>query len=144
MRRSFKVATVFTGAAALAGGFGPTALAATAQPAAVHPDYTAKECGPNNGGVSHWVHLYYPNDDHPAECIAGPASNHTVNATVASFCPGNNVGHFYGSANGHKVASPFYFSSNEGRHSMNWWTGFPEFHISKITMASAFLNAKCT
>lgn len=31
MRRSFKVATVFAGTAALAGGDGPTALAATTQ-----------------------------------------------------------------------------------------------------------------
>jgi hypothetical protein len=87
MRRSFKVATVFTGAAALAGEYGPTALAATT---AVHPDFTVQECGANDDGVSNWVHLYYPADDHPAECIGGATSYHSERGTIASFCPGNN------------------------------------------------------
>jgi hypothetical protein len=92
MRRSFKLATVFTGAAALAGGYGPTALAATTQATEVHPDIgPARECLANNGGVSNWVHLYYPNDDHPAMCIGGvvprppvPPSPHSVRATTTA------------------------------------------------------------
>jgi hypothetical protein len=140
MRRSFKVATVFTGTAALAGGFGPTALAATAQPAAVHPDYTAKECGANNDGVSHWVHLYYPNDDHPAECLGGKTTNHAVNATVASFCPGNNYGHFSGSVNGIKYADVG-FNASSPRGPIY---GYQEFHITQITISGDRGVATCT
>jgi hypothetical protein len=71
MRRSFKVTTVFTGAAAVVGGYGPTALAATTQPAAVHPNIgPARECGANNG-VSNWVYFYYLYNKHPAMCIGG-------------------------------------------------------------------------
>lgn len=87
MKRSFRVATVFTGAAALAGGFGPTALAATA----LQPNITNQICGANDKGVSKWLHLFYPNDDHPAECFhetgLAPAKG-----TIHSFCPGSTSG----------------------------------------------------
>jgi hypothetical protein len=145
MRRSFKVATVFTGAAALAGGYGPAALAATTQATAVHPDVTFQECGANDDGVSNWVHLYYPADDHPAECIGGATSNHAVSATIASFCPGNNNGWFDASVDGNPLSSPIYFYAGSGRHSTAWWTGgYPEVHVYKITIKNWAGEAKCT
>ena len=133
------MATVFTGAAALAGGYGPTALAATT---AVHPDFTVQECGANDDGVSNWVHLYYPADDHPAECIGGATSYHSERGTIASFCPGNNYGTLWGSVGG-KSAS-FYFSRSQGRHSVKWYdgkTGY--FHLTGITIDTWSGDAKC-
>jgi hypothetical protein len=85
MKRSFKAATVFAGVGAMTGAFAPAAFANTAHVP------TVKECGANNGGVSTWVHLYYPNDDHPAECAGGSGITN-AGATIASFCPGNNYG----------------------------------------------------
>jgi hypothetical protein len=144
MRRSFKVATVFTGAAALAGGYGPTALAATTQATAVRPDLTVQDCGANDDGVSTWVHLYYPADDHPAVCIGGSTSYHPVSATIASFCPGNNNGSFEASVDGN-VLSTVYFYANSGRHTAAWWTGgYPEVHIFRITIKNWTGEAKCT
>lgn len=147
MRRSFKVATAFTGVAALAGGAGPTALAATTQH--VLPAFKVQQCGANNGGVSNWVHLYYPNDDHPAECIAGPAHSNPVNATIYSFCPGNNFGQFFGSFDGIKNVGPFPFGAGSPRaHIGNWAQAsgiqFTPFHISRITIAGDSGHARCT
>jgi hypothetical protein len=139
MRRSFKVATAFTGVAALAGGVGPTALATTTYH--VRPAFKVQQCGANNGGVSNWVHLYYPHNDHPAECIAGPAKNQAVNATVASFCSGNNYGSFYGSYNGTKGLGPYFFGGPGGKLPIKFWTAshnrvffYSPFHISRITI----------
>jgi hypothetical protein len=65
MKRSFQVATVFTGAVACA-----TALAPTAEAATVTPDTTAKNC--TVGSVAA-VHLYYPaSANHPLPaCVSG-------------------------------------------------------------------------
>ena len=142
MRRSFRVATVFTGAAALAGGFGPTALAATTQTTAIHPDTpTNRICGANNGGVSHWVHLYYPNNDHPAECFHGSGYTN-AGATIASFCPGNNGGYLHGSVSG--VGSTFHFGPGNGRHPVSWFDGYRgNFHVGGISILSTAGTAKC-
>jgi len=51
----------------------------------------AVPCASNNNGISNWVHLYYPNDDHPAMCIAGQGSE-PVKGTIYSVCGGNNSG----------------------------------------------------
>lgn len=141
MRRSFRVATVFTGVAAVAGGFGPAALAATAQTTAI--DIANQECGANTGGVSNWVHLYYPNNDHPAECFHDKG-NVAAKATIASFCPGNNSGSLRGtSASGAK--SSFSFAAGEGRHpisSFEQYGGY--FHVTGIAITGWTGDAKCT
>jgi hypothetical protein len=133
MRRSFKLATAFTGVAALSGGYGPTALAATTPAAAVHPDIGNRVCGANNGGVSNWVHLYYPNNNHPAECFGG-AGGTPVNATIASFCPGNNNGDFL--ADG--IVSPVTFHHSSGRNNIG------TMHISYLYISNWSGHAKCT
>jgi hypothetical protein len=143
MRRSFRAATVFTGAAALAGGFGPMALAATTQATTtVHPDIGPwRECGANNGGVSNWVHLYYPNNDHPAECIGGAGST-GGNATIASFCPGNNHGLIMGSVDG--VYSPFPFYASQGRHPVEYFDGYAgNYHVTGILIENWSGHARC-
>jgi hypothetical protein len=96
MKRSFKVATVFAGVGAAGGLFAPAAMAApTRATTAARPDINpAKECGTNKGGVSTWVHLYYPQDDHPAECITG-AGYESLAGTIYSICPGNNYGRLF-------------------------------------------------
>jgi cell division inhibitor SepF len=136
MRRSFKVATVFTGVAALAGGgYGPTALAATTRANVVQPEMTNKECAANNDGVSNWVHLYYPNDDHPAECFGGEGYK-PANVTIASFCPGNNSGYLSGSLSGYPDSQPLHFYAGSGRNPLN-------FHITGITITHDVGEAKC-
>jgi hypothetical protein len=138
MRRSKKVATVFTGAAALTGGYGPAALAATTPATAVRPAVAWQECGPNNGGISNWVHFFYPGDDHPAECFHG-AGGSPVNATIASFCPGNNNGKLYTSV------GSFSFNAGDGRHRMNYWLGSTyQVHVSGIYIFSWKGDSKCT
>jgi hypothetical protein len=108
MRRSFRVATVFTGVAAVAGGFGPTALAATAKTTAIPATPTNQICGANDDGVSHWLHLFYPNDDHPAECFHGTGTV-AATGTIHSFCPGSASGYISGHSTtfGNPYASPF-------------------------------------
>jgi hypothetical protein len=135
------VATVFTGVAALAGGYAPTAFAATTQATPVRPDIGVQECGANNGGISNWVHLYYPNGDHPAECFHGKGFS-SANATIASFCPGNNSGTIYGSVNGTYIA-PVLFYASSGRHEISYWTGYREVHISGIRISKWTGDSKC-
>jgi hypothetical protein len=109
MKRSFKAATVFAGVGAATGMFAPTALAVSAHTAVVaKPEIGPwRVCGANNGGVSQWVHLFYPNNDHPAECVNG-AGNLDAAATIYSFCPGDNNGFMYGSHS-------FSFAAGRGR-----------------------------
>jgi hypothetical protein len=138
MRRSFQAATVFTGVAALAGGFGPTALTATAQATIAN-----QECLANNGGVSNWVHLYYPNNDHPAECFHNKG-NVAAKGTIAQFCPGNNSGSLRGTASGGAKAS-FSFGPGEGRLPVSSF----EQHNGYLTLTGISIrgwsgHAKCT
>jgi hypothetical protein len=139
VKRSFKLATVFTGAGALTGIFAPAALAApTHATALARPDIGSwRECGANNGGVSNWVHLYYPNDDHPAECIGG-AGNANANATIYSFCPGNNNGFIYGTHS-------FSFKAGHGRkHVSAYDHGFAGNDlVDGISIYSWKSHAKC-
>jgi hypothetical protein len=98
MKRSFRVATVFTGAAACAVALAPGAGAATAAPGAaakVTPDTTARDC---DATFTSSVVLYYT-----------AAENHSVDACIAgtgfvdlgqgkrftSYCAGAYSGFFY-------------------------------------------------
>jgi hypothetical protein len=140
MRRSFRVATVFTGVAAVAGGFGPTALAAAASRSG---SITNVVCGANNGGLSTWVHMYYPNDDHPAECF-GNRGTTPAKVTIDQLCPGNNSGSLLGSVGTfHDVIS---FHPGQGRHSDPYWDHVVSayFRISKVHISGWSGDAKCT
>jgi hypothetical protein len=140
MRRSFRVATVFTGVAAVAGGFGPTALAAAATRSG---SITNVVCGANNGGLSTWVHMYYPNDDHPAECF-GNRGTTPAEVTISQLCPGNNRGYLQGSvATFHGVIS---FHPGQGRHSDPYWDHALSayFRVSIVHISGWSGDAKCT
>jgi hypothetical protein len=144
MRRSFRVATVFAGAAAITAGFGPAAFAAeNATPAAVDGP---EVCGANTGGISHWLHLFYPNDDHAAECLRTGTSPITVNGTITAFCAGSTSGYLYGqdTANGKFVPYDFFPETN-GR------TGFLTSgdEVTNLNLVSAYAfgregGQKCT
>jgi hypothetical protein len=140
MKRSFKAATVFAGVGAATAIFAPAALAAPMHAAtATKPDIGPwRECGANNGGVSNWVHLYYPNDDHPAECVGG-AGNLNAAATIYSFCPGNNNGFIYGSHS-------FSFNAGHGRKHVS---AYDHGHagndfVDGISIYNWTSHAKCT
>jgi hypothetical protein len=96
-KRSFKMATVFVGAAAATVGLGPAALAATALPASRQGSIRVSRCSANVNGISHWVHVYYPNGTHVPECF-GFKGRTTAGANIVSACAGNNFGrlHFAG------------------------------------------------
>jgi hypothetical protein len=98
MKRSFRVATVFTGAAACAVGLAPAAHAAPANGATakITPrGITANDC---TAGERDWAHMYYTaaeNHRTPA-CFAGTGV-FTIpgNKRFTYFCPGNNSGYIY-------------------------------------------------
>jgi hypothetical protein len=127
MRRSFKLATVFTGAAALAGGYGPTAFAATTQATALGLGQW-QLCGNNNNNVSHYLHIYY-STGHPPECIGGIVKHLPTNATVNAFCPGNNSGSLFGSGLvGQEPGPPISFYDGEGMQRIG------KTHISAVSI----------
>lgn len=97
MRKSFRVATVFTGAAACAAVFTPAAHAAPAAPGAT-AGITPKALTHNNctAGELDWFHLYYTAaENHPTPaCFAGTGTYViSSNKRFAFFCAGNNSGY---------------------------------------------------
>lgn len=88
MKRSFKVATAFTGVAACATVMAPAAGAATTM------RDTAMNCTAN---TAPWVHLYYsPNQHHPTPaCFGNNGANFiTHGQKFSELCTGNNFGFF--------------------------------------------------
>jgi hypothetical protein len=98
MKKPFRVATLFTGAAAAAAAFAPTAAAMPAtQAATTHklaPDASAKDCGSATKG---WTYLYYEASEHHGPiCLGGtgkvPLDSHIK---IAGYCAGANKGLFH-------------------------------------------------
>ena len=113
MKRSFRVATVFTGAAAAAAAaaavtFTP-AVNAVAMPGAaaqvpkgqeVTPNITVENC---NSGTRQWIHLYYTAAEHHGPVCLGHPGTYVVpnhNTVFQSFCAGNNFGRIIGKNSG--------------------------------------------
>jgi hypothetical protein len=139
MKRSFKFATVFTGVGTMTGVFAPAALAAPGHAVATaRPDITpAHICGANKGGVSHSVHLFYPGNDHPAECI-GQKGTEAVAATIYSFCPGTNSGKIFGTYS-------FNFGAASGRGPVSSYDNERgNDHVSGIHISGWRGSARCT
>jgi hypothetical protein len=101
MRRAFKVATVFTGAAACAAAFTPAAEAApmtTAKTELITPDTAHHDCavGPaTTSAVFYWL----PSAHHGPTCVGGDP-DYDVNTSLggnafSKMCAGNNYGEFY-------------------------------------------------
>jgi hypothetical protein len=93
MRTAFKVATVFTGAAACAAAFAPAAGAATtAKTQLMEPGAFHKNC---TGGSTRSVHFYYPMAaDHGPTCVGEAGSTSLGGTHYSSVCTGNNNGFF--------------------------------------------------
>jgi hypothetical protein len=120
MKRSFRVATLFTGAAA-AVALSPAANAVAMPGSAaqvprgpeVTPNITPENC---NSGTRQWIHLYYTAaEDHGPSCLGHPGfykvPNH--NTVFESYCPGNNSGFISGlTAVGSYAVFPFGPSSS--------------------------------
>lgn len=107
MKRSFQVATVFTGAVACAAALAPTV---EAEAAAVTPATTAGNCTIASASA---VHLYYPaSAKHPTPaCIKGAGTYNFVGGKkFAGICGGAWSGTFaYGVPNTSRSGtSPFY------------------------------------
>ena len=93
--RSFKIATAFAGTVAAATvGLGPAALAATALPASRTGSIRVSRCSAPVNGISHWVHVYYPNNAHVPECF-GFKGTTTAGANIIAACAGNNFGRLH-------------------------------------------------
>jgi hypothetical protein len=90
-KRSFKMATAFAGTAAAAAtmGLGPAALAATARPAS--GSIRNQPCTTYVNGINHWVHLYYPSNNHVSECF-GYKGKVPAKGYISGVCSGNNFG----------------------------------------------------
>jgi hypothetical protein len=108
MKKPFRVATMFTGAAACAAAFTPAAQAAAmpaAPDAATHdlaPGITATgnvtatdDCGSRTIG---WLYLYYTASEHHGPvCLGGTGTVYLDDSTkIAGICTGANYGHLYG------------------------------------------------
>jgi hypothetical protein len=127
MRTAFKVATVFTGAAACAAAFTPAAQAATATTAKtqqIKPDTVKKDCviGPSTTSM---VFYWYSFSNHGPTCVGSagnPTNTVTLDHSFAGFCTGNNSGWFT-SFNGTKI--------DFKRSQPSWTSGYVgEVHIT--------------
>jgi len=98
MRKAFKVATVFTGAAACAAAFAPAAEAATtARTQLIEPATSHRNCA---GGTTTSTVLFRPTSaDHGPTCVGG-ANNYDSPTYLGGtyftyFCAGNNYGSIF-------------------------------------------------
>jgi hypothetical protein len=93
MRKSFRVATVFTGVAACATALGPAAEAAPAAPAGrITGSIVGKNC---TSSLGNWVHLYYSQKEkHPTPACFGNNGWYSLNPAKRFYyiCAGNNSG----------------------------------------------------
>ena len=97
MKRSFKVATVFTGAAACAVALTPAAEAAPVAPGATaRPDTIGGNCNPSLAQVA--LHLYYtPSESHYlAACFSGEGTYWLGHGKrFAYYCAAQSSGYLY-------------------------------------------------
>jgi len=96
MRRAFKVATVFTGAAACAAAFTPATMAGAATTGQMKPDTSVRECykSPTTSAA-----LWYRASAHHGPICFGGANHagpvYLSYAYFTRFCAGNNSGSYY-------------------------------------------------
>jgi hypothetical protein len=111
MRRAFRVAATFAGAAAGAAAFAPAAAAATVVPD--RPDTIVfNNC---KAGESHFVHLYFPASRHHGPQCLGYDGSHAwyPDEVYQKYCAGNNfgyigiLGHVYSFGPGQRASGNF-------------------------------------
>jgi hypothetical protein len=112
MRRAFKVATVFTGAAAAAAAFTPAALAATAAGAhRMEPATSIRNCDGNLQSTTSMVFKRPPSAHHGPTCIGdGNVALRGIGvspeANYGNYCTGNNTAAIHFSGDRSKLVSP--------------------------------------
>lgn len=131
MRKAFKVAMVFTGAATCAAAFTPAAEAAPATTVRIQPDVVLKNCtiGPRTTSM---VFTWFASQHHGPTCIGsgGKPGTVTVNHSFAHGCTGDNFGW---TSNGDGFHSPF-----------TWGESAPSGFIAKVHISGhAFDSNTC-
>jgi hypothetical protein len=134
MRKSFQMATVFTGAAACAAAFAPTASAVTARTApavragaavaraaaAVPARTGSKDC---NAGTKTWVHVYFPaGADHGPVCFGGRGAEGVNSVTLVGVCGGNNSGYIFGYSTDHGAFWGIPYGHGTGERNFSKWS----------------------
>lgn len=146
MKRSFRVATVFTGTAALTGAFGAMAAAAYARDIPVSGDTHQQNCSLD----ANYVHLYYPAAaDHGPDCFGGIGKlSFSPHVTFYGICGGNNGGIVYGYSTGRSDGWKIKFGHGTYSRPFHDWSspGFPfegNFRVSALKIYSWSGNDKC-
>lgn len=111
MKRSFRVATVFTGAAACAAVMTPAAQAARVAPGhGFAPDVTARICSPQTTGSENLVELTYVKG-HKPECFTGNGQTGIEGAPFNTYCADSKSGEMY-------IRSVGWLPFTEGTHDL--------------------------
>jgi hypothetical protein len=98
MRRAFKVATVFTGAAAAVAAFTPAAEAATAAGAQrMEPTTSLRNCNGNIASTTSMVFMWPVSKHHGPTCIGDGKHSRQgdpvhPDTNYGNYCAGNNFG----------------------------------------------------
>lgn len=145
MKRSFKAATVFAGATALAGG--AVGLVPAAHASSLRNQLCGAASSVHGGKSGTALHLYYPNNDHPAECFGGIGAKPET-GNINEFCGGNNDGILFGVPDGHKNSTevPVYATGHISAIASNLSTGDAanSLHLSGVSIYSVIGSQKCT
>lgn len=134
MRKSFQMATVFTGAAACAAVFAPTAGAVTARTApavragaatarttAAVPATVSENC---NAGTKTWVHVYFPaGADHGPVCFGDRGIVGVASVTLLGVCGGNNSGVIFGYSTDHQGFKSLPYGHGTTERNFSKWPG---------------------
>jgi DNA-binding SARP family transcriptional activator len=151
--RTMRVATTFTGAAACAVAFAPTAMAGTGHPVATQTVHQINTMGPDGRTIhplsmhvanclgsnqSHWLHLANAQFQSTTDICFGDRGSGFWTTTITSFCGGNNHGYISGN-----------YVGPGGHHKYSFGPGttyrpIPLFNVSKEYIKSFTQNDKCS
>jgi hypothetical protein len=135
VRKTMVVATAFTGAAACAAAFMPSAALATTQQAA-RPDLKF-----NVGcvdGTSDWLHFAVIQPGPQSYCFGWSRNdNSSTNFTQQAYCGGNNFGYFAGS--NEQAGQPEVVHFRDG----STWAAASEFHVVEVHISRYSGNDGC-
>jgi hypothetical protein len=150
LRTSMHVVTLFTGAAALAVAFAPTANAQAAGKSAFRPaPRLAKDLGIRSGacsGVPSWVHVYYSGGG--ATCFGYQGVESIISPGAATgFCGGNNSGYLSGLTESGRHLRQGFGSAAKSPSSIYYFAPprFPGdvFYVSKVHISRWSGNRVC-
>jgi hypothetical protein len=156
MKRSFRVATAFTGTAAAVAAFAPAAAAATTATAKaqevkiqeakiqeIKPDIGVTNC-PSSPIWLTSFHFYYPPSGHHGPTCVGEAGTATLFVKYQAWCAGNNRGYFNGySAGGFGWRVTFGPGSRVYNFSSEGFKEPGPFEVTSIHISGWSGSAKC-